>query len=236
MGLLTRLLPPLADRAWLPSQCLICRAWPAAPACAACRARFAPATPRCRCCARPLPQAAGAVCGLCLRAPPPLAQCVVAVSYGWPWQGWVTQFKFHQATGLAGPMAALMAAAPGAQALLAAADALVPLPLAGSRLAERGYNQALLLARRLAARKTRPELLLRVRPTAAQHELPRAQRLRNLRGAFATPPPQTGAVAGRRLLLVDDVRTTGASLHAAAQALLAAGAAQVDALVFARTD
>ena len=239
MGLLTRLLPPLAGLAparWLPSQCLICRAWPAAPACAACRARFAPALPRCRRCAQPLPQTAGELCGQCLRRPPPLAHCVVAVSYGWPWQGWVAQFKFHDVTGLAGTMAELMAAAPGAHGLLAAADALVPVPLAQQRLAERGYNQALLLARKLAARKTRPGLLLRTRPTPAQHGLPRAQRLRNVRGAFAVPPRQAAAVAGQRLLLIDDVLTTGATLRAAAQALLKAGAAQVDALVFARTD
>ena len=69
-----------------------------------------------------------------------------------------------------------------------------------------------------------------------QHDLPRAQRLKSLRGAFLVEPLRAQAVAGRRLLLVDDVVTTGATLHAAARALLEAGAARVDALAFAHTD
>lgn len=245
MGLLTRLLPgtttvgataPAHQGRWLPGQCLICHAWPAAAACEDCSARFIPELARCRRCAAPLASAATPVCGACLREPPPLERCVVAVSYGWPWQSWVSQFKFRDDTGLAHPMAALMAAAPGARELLDAADALVPLPLTPERLAERGYNQALLLARRLAPRKTRADLLLRAHHTVPQHDLPRAQRLKSLRGAFLVEPLRARVVAGRRLLLVDDVVTTGATLHAAARALLEAGAARVDALAFAHTD
>ncbi|MCB2033558.1 MAG: ComF family protein, partial [Ottowia sp.] len=141
MGLLTRLLPSTGTGAaapphqgrWLPGQCLICHAWPAAAACEDCRARFIPELARCQRCAAPLASDATPVCGACLREPPPLERCVVAVSYGWPWQSWVSQFKFRDDTGLAHPMVALMAAAPGASELLDAADALVPVPLTPER-------------------------------------------------------------------------------------------------------
>ena len=144
MGLLTRLLPSTGTGAaapphqgrWLPGQCLICHAWPAAAACEDCRARFIPELARCQRCAAPLASDATPVCGACLREPPPLERCVVAVSYGWPWQSWVSQFKFRDDTGLAHPMVALMAAAPGASELLDAADALVPVPLTPERLAQ----------------------------------------------------------------------------------------------------
>ncbi|HZF85986.1 MAG TPA: phosphoribosyltransferase family protein, partial [Burkholderiaceae bacterium] len=108
-------------------------------------------------------------------------------------------------------------------------------PLHVQRLRERGFNQALELARRLAPGRCDPALLLRLRDTPSQAGLPRAQRLRNLRGAFALEPLRRAEVDGRRVLLVDDVMTTGASLAAAAQVLREAGARQVDALVLART-
>ena len=109
------------------------------------------------------------------------------------------------------------------------------MPLARERLAERGYNQALLLARHLAPRKTDATLLLRTRHTPAQRELTRAERLRNVRGAFAVDPMRAHELRDQRVVLVDDVMTTGASLHAAATALRQAGVTHVTALVFART-
>jgi ComF family protein len=245
MGLFMQLQNPFQSRTrWLaavarhlPGQCLICHRWPAAAVCADCLARFATPTARCQRCAAPLPAAGQPVCGACLRQPPPLERCVSAVSYGWPWSDWIARLKFHQDVGLALPMAALMARAPEAQALLADSDSVVPIALSRQRLAERGYNQALLLARALvAARKLQPDWLARTRHTAAQHDLPRQQRLSNLRGVFCMPPEKTPDVHNQRVLLIDDVSTTGATLRAAAQALLQAGAAQVSALVFAHTD
>jgi ComF family protein len=239
MGRFARLLARLPA---MPSRCEICRAWPSRPLCAACLARFAPAVARCRRCALPLPaRRSGAgdggpdTCGACLREPPPLDACHAAVDYGYPWDGLLARFKFHGEPGWARPLAALMRSAPGAAGALASADLLLPLPLSAARLRERGYNQALELARRLAPRRVDTRSLLRPRDAPPQASLPRQERLRNLAGAFALDPLRAPALRGQRLLLVDDVMTSGATLAAAARVLREAGAARVEALVLART-
>jgi ComF family protein len=129
-----------------------------------------------------------------------------------------------------------MQSAPWIAPALEEAELVVPMPLSRERLAERGFNQALLLARALAPRKTVAGLLLRVRHTAAQAGLDRADRLANVKGVFAVEPLRAARVRGRRVALVDDVMTSGASLHAAALALRQAGAARVTAVVMARTE
>ena len=222
-------------KAATPGQCAVCRGWPAQPVCEACIVRFAQPQPRCLTCALPAP-AGVSQCGRCLREPPPLDRCLAAVSYSYPWSGLVTQFKFHGQPGWAGPLAALMRSAPWVEPALEAADNVLPMPLSRERLAERGFNQALELARALAPGKLRSDLLLRVRNTPAQAELGLAARLRNVKGAFAVEPLQAAQVRGRRLVLVDDVMTSGASLFAAAAALRQAGALQITAIVLARTD
>lgn len=220
----------------LPSQCAICHAWPSEPLCANCLARHAASKPRCLRCALPLEISSGGdICGACLRQPPPLARCIAAVDYAFPWSGLIARYKFGSEPGWSASLAELMRKTPGAEDLIAAADALVPVPLATSRLSERGYNQALELAKQLDAGKTRSHSLIRLRDTPAQHSLPRKQRLTNLQAAFGACEDAAHPVAGRHLLLIDDVMTSGATLHAAAEALLAAGAAQVSALVLART-
>jgi ComF family protein len=118
-------------------------------------------------------------------------------------------------------------------------DVIVPVPLHASRLASRKYNQASLLAAPLARRlgvKLVTGVLDRVRDTRAQAELDREARLVNLDGAFAVHGGPSGtSLTGARVLLVDDVRTTGSTLRACAAALHEAGAADVHALVVART-
>jgi len=218
-----------------PSRCAVCGAWPAQPVCGACVARFAAPCNRCRRCALPLPDGAGE-CGACLREPPPLDSCHAAVHYGYPWADLVSDLKFHGQPGWAGTLATLMRAADGAADALASAQRVIPMPLSPARLAQRGYNQALELARRLAPDRTDATLLLRLRDTPVQTALGRRERQANVRGAFGVEPLQQPQLRGQRVLLVDDVMTSGASLFEAAQALRAAGASAVAALVFARTD
>ena len=218
----------------MPSRCAICRHWPAEPICETCITRFAHPIPRCLSCALPVAEGIRH-CGACLLEPPPLSRCLCAVDYDWPWRNLVARFKFHDQTGWDRPLAWLMRSATGAEDALHEADRVLPIPLSRERLAERGYNQSWLLARRLAPDKADPTLLLRIRHTPAQRTLPRSGRLANLQGAFAVDPLRTGEVRGRHLLLVDDVMTSGASLHTAARVLLQAGAAQVSAIVLART-
>ncbi|MEY2619575.1 MAG: hypothetical protein RL522_2577 [Pseudomonadota bacterium] len=176
------------------------------------------------------------VCASCLRSTPVLDACHAALSYAFPWPDLIARFKFRAEPGWARTFAGILRSAPGVGRALEAADRVLPLPLGPRRLAERGYNQAFELARRLAPAKADARSLLRVRETAPQSTLARAERLANVRGAFLVDPSRAAALRGAHLMLVDDVMTSGASLAAAAQALRQAGAARVTALVLARTD
>lgn len=221
--------------AHVPSQCAACHAWPAQRICAGCTARFAQPRQRCDTCARGLDTDI-ARCGACVLHPPPLDACLAAVDYGYPWADALAQFKFRGDPSWAAPLATLLRCAPGATAALEGADWVLPVPLSRERLRERGFNQSLLLARQLARSQSDSGLLLRLRHTAEQSSLPRAQRLRNLHGAFATEPLRTAQLQGKRVVLVDDVMTTGATLYAAALALRQAGATHITGMVFARTE
>lgn len=219
----------------LPSQCRVCHSWPTHAVCEDCVGQFAQPQQRCKTCALPLPQGM-LQCGACLKNPPPLDVCLAAVAYAYPWSTLIADFKFHDQCGLVRSLVSLMHATPWVEPTLDAADLVLPMPLFPQRLAKRGYNQALLLARALHAGKTRADVLLRIQDTPAQHTLKRQQRLSALNHAFALDPLLAHLVKGTRVMLVDDVMTTGASLHAAARVLQAAGASHVTGLVFARTE
>ncbi|HVZ44535.1 MAG TPA: ComF family protein [Ramlibacter sp.] len=220
----------------VPSRCGICARWPAEPVCEACRLRFAQPLHRCARCALPVPAGVGE-CGACVKSPPPLDACFAAVPYDYPWSSLVAQFKFQGRAGWARSFARLVLDTPGVAQAVEDCDLVLPMPLARERLAERGFNQALALARCLApARKVEPALLLRLANTPPQAALGRKERLANVRHAFGVEPLRLRDVRGRHVLVVDDVMTSGASLFAAAEALRRAGAASVGAVVFARTD
>ena len=195
------------------------------------------AQPRLRCgtCATPLASAIGQ-CGACVRQPPPLDTCVAAVHYAFPWSALVIDFKFHGNPGWAAALATLMRSAPWVEPALDQATLVLPMPLSRQRLRERGFNQALELARRLAPGKVDAGLLLRTQHTAPQSALGRAERLRNVQHAFAVEPACVHALNGARVVLVDDVMTSGASLFAAARTLREAGAQHITGLVLARAD
>ena len=165
-----------------------------------------------------------------------LDQALAAVSYTYPWTTLLRDFKFHQATGWARHFAHLLLATPGVRSALARAHYLLPMPLSQQRLRSRGFNQTLLLARALSPAKLRSDALLRTRDTAAQSALSLEQRLHNVRGAYSVAPAHAPGLRGRRIVLLDDVMTSGASLHAAQSALRSVGVQHICALVIARAE
>ena len=218
----------------VPSQCAACHAWPSQRICNACVARFAQPASRCQRCALRVP-AGVAVCGACLQHPPAFDACLAAVDYAYPWATALADFKFRADPGWAGALATLLRSTPWVEPTLEAADRVLPVPLSDERLRERGFNQSALLARHLAGAKADARSLLRLHASEAQSSLPRAQRLRNLRGAFAVEPARAATLRGQRVVLLDDVMTTGATAQAATLALREAGVAQVTVVVLART-
>ncbi len=223
---------------FLPSQCTVCHTWPAQPVCAACQDTFTPLPKeltRCPTCALAIPHDT-AQCLVCSVEPPPWDAAFCAVSYAYPWVELIADFKFREHPAWAHYFADRLRANPAVQAALEAADCLIPMPLSPQRLQERGYNQALLLAQALHRRKAKADILLRVGATALQHTLSRAERWQNLQHAFIVHPIHRQTISQQRVVLVDDVMTTGASLHAAAHALHRAGVTAITVLVIARTE
>ena len=226
----------------LPSQCAICRAWPAQAICETCVAAFGRPVVRCGLCATELQatelqatELQSPACHACANQAPTLEACCAALTYGWPWSQLITAFKFHNDAGWARHFALLMKSAPFAEDALLKADVLIPIPLSQQRLAERGFNQALLLAQHLSRAKTHPQSLLRMKHTTAQSSLKRSERLTNLTGAFVVAPLMASQLRSKNILLIDDVVTSGATLNFAARVLKQAGAAHVGALVLAKT-
>lgn len=212
----------------LPQFCVLCAAASgAALVCAACDAALPRPGPSCPRCA--LPAAGGAACGRCLARPPPYAATRAAFVYAFPAERLVQALKYGGALAHAEFLAGAVAAAVAGGDV----EVVVPMPLSPRRQRARGFNQANEIARRVARRLGLPAsaALLRTRDAPAQAGMRRRDRLANPRGAFVALPE----VAGRRVAIVDDVMTTGATMAAAAGAALAAGAARVDAWVVART-
>lgn len=195
--------------------------------------------PGCSQCSIPLPTAlpGGQIaCGACLANPPPFTGAPAAVAYGPVARTVALRLKYGRRTGHARLMAQLMA-----RQLAALGDGgdmlLVPVPLHRWRLWSRGFNQAALVADELARATGVPRdhhLLLRTKATASLRGKGRRERERIVAGAFALPDDARARVAGRHVVLVDDVHASGATLRAAARVLRRSGAARVSALTWAR--
>ena len=208
--------------------------------CGPCYGGLTPAgEPCCLCCGVPFDlawhAAEGGLCQRCIDTPPPFERARGALLYDNASRRLVLPFKHGDRTELAAILARMMARS-GAR-LLSEADVLVPVPLHRRRLFVRRYNQAALLARALGAMTGRPVLVdALVRGTATQNldGKTAAERRDEVATAFAVRSRRAGMLAGRRILLIDDVMTSGATAGACSASLLAAGAAAVDVLVAAR--
>lgn len=177
---------------------------------------------------------AGILSPKAIAEPPVFGRARAVVRYEGTGRRLVHRLKYSDRLDLARAMGGLMARA-GAE-LLADAHCLVPVPLHARRLWGRRFNQAGELAKAIAQASgvpVRHDVLIRRKATRSQVGLSAAERARNVSGAFAVPPRSRSALAGRRVVLVDDVMTTGSTLDAASRVLKRAGAAEVDVLVFA---
>jgi ComF family protein len=176
-----------------------------------------------------LPTFTGEVCGHCLREPPKFDRTVAVFSYGFPLNKLVQGLKFNQRLELTNYLADELA-----KVINERPDAIVAMPLHPTRLRERGFNQSQLLAQRLAHQLQTPclnDVCQRTRHTTPQTLLPWKERNKNVHNAFACATH----LGGKRIAIIDDVMTTGASLNELAKVLKQAGANRVEAWVVART-
>lgn len=209
--------------------CFLCRGEAAGILCTECDADLprlkGALCPRCA-----LASPGGAVCGRCLTQAPHYDATVAALAYEFPADVLVQALKFRGELALAPYLGEILSGCVSGTA----ADCVIPVPLSSARLRERGYNQALEIARSVAdatGARLAPELCERARETTAQAELPLAERAKNVRGAFHCPQ----LLAGAKVAVLDDVMTTGATLDEIAATLKRAGAARVENWVVART-
>lgn len=184
--------------------------------------------PACPSCA--LPTIDGNLCGHCLKKAPHFARTLAAFSYGFPVDALIQALKYGSNLAAAGPLAQPLAQRALTQAL---PDLLIPMPLHPARLKERGFNQSVEIAKILARKldiPVAPDACAKVRDTAPQASLPLKERSSNVKGAFACSID----LSGKRIALVDDVMTSGATLNELAKTLEKQGAAEINAWVVAR--
>jgi ComF family protein len=222
------------QREAFPTSCRLCRApgEPGLELCAACREALPWLDHACRICATPLPsEARVTVCPHCQNAATAIDECRAVFTYHPPVDGWIQRLKFEQDLALGRLLGTLLAdsLSPDADA---ASVSILPVPLHRKRLSERGYNQAMEIARPLTRCGYRIETRCckRARNTSAQTGLSATGRKGNMRSAFSVTEP----LDDRRFILIDDVLTTGSTLNELARTLKRGGAQSVKAWVVAR--
>lgn len=216
-----------------PAECPVCRDrsdnHATSPFCSGCWSGMLPYVgPSCGFCARPLPSGHAPVCGECLKKRPPFKRAFSFGRYEGTLRDAIHSLKFQPVKRLAKPLGMLMSGFD-----YPPFDGVVPVPLSPGGLRERGFNQSLLIARVLASLRGAPlmaGLLYKKKETPPQVSLSRSARLENLKGAFGV----RGKLRGERLLLVDDVITTGATASECSRILLRAGAGEVYVASLAR--
>lgn len=224
-------------RVCLPTQCRACHAWDTGGAlCWRCQEDFAPQPPQERCprCGLLFRNRVGA-CEECQITPPVWERCYVGADYAYPWAGLIGQWKFGGEAALVKHLFRyLLYGREDVEEAVQNCDYLVPIPISRRRLKTRGFNQAAQIAQLLDPQKCRPHYLERRQESAIQHHLGRQERLENLREVFycAETPPEDRMP---RILLVDDVMTTGATFNAACKAINKKRASTIDVLCLART-
>jgi len=215
-----------------PDHCQLCNAPATDGLCAGCRQELPHNHHGCGQCGLPLTLAQEAVCGHCLQHPPAVDRSLIPFLYTTPIDQLIGQFKFSAKLPQGRLLSRLLGEHLERHATLP--DLLIPVPLHPTRLRQRGYNQALELARPLSRRFGIPleqRSCRRILQTRPQRELKKHQRKRNIRGAFQI----TGPLAATHIALVDDVVTTGCTVNELARHLKQAGVARVDVWAVART-
>lgn len=217
-------------QAFLGNSCLLCGVAAGDDFCSPCRESL-PHLPAQHCVVCALPVTESAICGACLANPPAFDSSVAAVNYAFPVDALLHSFKYQANLAIAPVLAELLAAQIDTDAL---PDVIVPMPLHATRLRERGFNQALEIARHVS-KKFRVPLMAakcrRVKDTPSQTGLPWKERENNIRNAFECEAD----LAGKRIAILDDVMTTGATLNELAKVLRKRGAIHVTGWVVART-
>lgn len=224
----------------LPHHCVLCRGRTTATGlCADCWTGLAPITdPLCQQCGRPLPHATPRmICGACIRAPQPLNRLRSLVHYNETSRALILKLKHGDGLFLAPFLARLLI--PLQHTVADPKQLIIPVPLHRRRYFRRRFNQSAEIARALSKEAGQglffPNGLIRTKPTISQGRLNRADRKRNVKGAFTVPTTALPIIHNRSILLVDDVFTTGATLFEAARTLTANGSGPVSAIVIART-
>ena len=214
--------------------CLACQLWAPDVLCDNCLNEFFVTYSRCTICALPLMAQLAGHCD-CTDWKHSPNNSHALLNYSYPWNQLISQFKYQRNVNLAPFFGRLLLQNNSIKAQLEQADFVLPVPLSKKRIQQRGYNQSFELAKKMAPQKSHPDIILRTHHVAAQATLNREQRLKNLTHVFQLDPFKTRLIRQKKIVLVDDVLTTGATIQAVCAALQNADVAEISVVVLART-